>query len=122
MIVAFFVVKWLLRFVVSHTFNGFAIYRVILGAGLLIGLYTNAIPDVSNDAKAEKKEPPVLTAPGHQQLPGCARQPRLETLPPVVTPLSPATDAGTDTAAVTPATTNIASGDAGHDHRPGAVN
>jgi undecaprenyl-diphosphatase len=48
-IVAFFVVKWLLRFVQSHTFNGFAIYRVLLGGGLLIGLYTHAIPDVSND-------------------------------------------------------------------------
>ena len=49
MVVAFFVVKWLLRFVQSHTFNGFAIYRVILGGGLLIGLYTHAIPDVTNE-------------------------------------------------------------------------
>jgi undecaprenyl-diphosphatase len=48
-IVAFFVVKWLLRFVQSHTFNGFAIYRVILGGVLLIGLYTHAIPDVTDE-------------------------------------------------------------------------
>lgn len=33
---AFIVVRWLVRFVQSHTFNGFAIYRVVLGAGLLI--------------------------------------------------------------------------------------
>jgi undecaprenyl-diphosphatase len=33
---AFIVVKWLLHFVQHHTFNGFAIYRVILGAALLI--------------------------------------------------------------------------------------
>jgi undecaprenyl-diphosphatase len=33
---AFFVVKWLIRFVQSHTFNGFAVYRVLLGAGLLL--------------------------------------------------------------------------------------
>ena len=40
-VVAFFVIKWLLRFVQSHTFNGFAIYRVILGGGLLIAIYTH---------------------------------------------------------------------------------
>jgi len=33
---AFVVVKWLIHFVQSHTFNGFAIYRILLGAGLLI--------------------------------------------------------------------------------------
>lgn len=35
---AFVVVKWLIRFVQSHTFNGFAIYRVVLGAVLLLWL------------------------------------------------------------------------------------
>ena len=64
MVVAFFVVKWLLRFVQSHTFNGFAIYRVILGGGLLIGLYTHAIPDVSNEeAKSPAAVPPPIVAP-----------------------------------------------------------
>lgn len=33
---AFVVVKWLIRFVQSHTFNGFAVYRILMGAGLLI--------------------------------------------------------------------------------------
>ena len=33
---AFLVVKWLLRFVQGHTFNGFAVYRLVLGAALLI--------------------------------------------------------------------------------------
>lgn len=33
---AFVVVKWLIHFVQSHTFNGFAVYRIILGTALLI--------------------------------------------------------------------------------------
>ncbi len=37
---AFIVVRWLLRFVQSHTFNGFATYRVILGVVLLIMAWT----------------------------------------------------------------------------------
>jgi undecaprenyl-diphosphatase len=32
---AFVVVKWLIRFVQSHTFNGFAWYRIVLGGALL---------------------------------------------------------------------------------------
>lgn len=35
-IAAFVVVRWLIRFVQSHTFNGFAIYRVLLGVALLV--------------------------------------------------------------------------------------
>jgi undecaprenyl-diphosphatase len=35
-ITAFLVVKWLLRFVQSHTFKGFAWYRLILGGALLL--------------------------------------------------------------------------------------
>lgn len=33
---AFFVVKWLLAFVRTHSFTGFAIYRILLGAALLL--------------------------------------------------------------------------------------
>ncbi len=64
-IVAFFVVKWLLRFVQSHTFNGFATYRVLLGGGLLIALYTHAIPDVGNegDKSAAAMQPASAIAP-----------------------------------------------------------
>jgi len=36
---AFVVVKWLIRFVQSHTFNGFAWYRIALGGGLLAWAY-----------------------------------------------------------------------------------
>lgn len=39
---AFVVVKWLIRFVQSHTFNGFALYRIVLGVGLLIYAATAA--------------------------------------------------------------------------------
>lgn len=34
--VSFFAVKWLLRYVQHHTFIGFGVYRIILGAGLLL--------------------------------------------------------------------------------------
>lgn len=33
---AFLVVRWLIRFVQSHTFNGFAWYRLVMGAALLV--------------------------------------------------------------------------------------
>lgn len=33
---AFIVVKWLIHFVQSHTFNGFAWYRLVMGAALLV--------------------------------------------------------------------------------------
>lgn len=35
-VTAFIAVKWLLRFVQSHTFNAFGIYRIILGALILL--------------------------------------------------------------------------------------
>ena len=37
-IVSFIAVKWLLRYVQSHTFIGFGIYRIIAGAALLLFL------------------------------------------------------------------------------------
>ncbi len=69
-IVAFFVVKWLLRFVQSHTFNGFAIYRVLLGAGLLIAIAVHpSLAKIGEDenpkqkASVRIKDEPTLTAP-----------------------------------------------------------
>lgn len=35
---SFIVVKWLIRYVQSHTFNSFAIYRILVGAALLVWL------------------------------------------------------------------------------------
>jgi len=67
-IVAFFVVKWLLRFVISHTFNGFATYRVILGVVLLVALANHAFPETD----AEKPEPvsiPTQAEPAQTQAP-----------------------------------------------------
>jgi undecaprenyl-diphosphatase len=68
MVVAFFVVKWLLYFVRSHTFNGFAIYRVILGGVLLAALATHALPDTGTttepaNSPAAKEAVPTMTAP-----------------------------------------------------------
>jgi len=53
-VVAFFVVKWLLRFVQSHTFNGFAIYRVILGVILLVALATHSMAEIGTAKEKEK--------------------------------------------------------------------
>ncbi len=41
-VVAFVVVKWLIRFVQSHTFNGFAVYRMCVGAIMLWYLWPKA--------------------------------------------------------------------------------
>jgi|GEM_PF-32585 len=57
MVVAFFVVKWLLRFIQTHTFNGFGIYRVLLGGGLLIALY--CYPSLAEIGKEKPKLIPV---------------------------------------------------------------
>jgi undecaprenyl-diphosphatase len=35
-VTAFIAVKWLLKFVRSHTFNGFGWYRIVLGVGILL--------------------------------------------------------------------------------------
>jgi len=43
-IVAFFTVIWLLRFLRSHTFNGFGVYRVIFGIVLFVALSINLLP------------------------------------------------------------------------------
>ena len=37
--VSFIVVKWMLRYVQNHTFNAFAIYRILLGGSLLSWLF-----------------------------------------------------------------------------------
>lgn len=38
-ITAWISVKWLIRFVQSHTFNAFGIYRILLGAAILLGAW-----------------------------------------------------------------------------------
>ncbi|HEY3861170.1 MAG TPA: undecaprenyl-diphosphate phosphatase [Verrucomicrobiae bacterium] len=42
-IVSFVAVKWLLRYVQSHTFNAFGIYRVLIGGGLLAALAAHVL-------------------------------------------------------------------------------
>ncbi len=37
-ITAFIAVKWLLRYIQSHRFTAFAVYRIVLGAALLLWL------------------------------------------------------------------------------------
>ncbi len=102
-VVAFFVVKWLLRFVQSHTFNGFAIYRVLMGGVLLIALATHALPD-----EGTKEEPGASSLPAQAQ--------PIPTLAPAATPTTntdssssaPATNAAPTPASLPDATTNAA--------------
>lgn len=44
-IVSFVVVRWLIHYVQRHTFNGFAVYRVIVGAALLVAIAMAWIKD-----------------------------------------------------------------------------
>ena len=41
-VTAFIVVKWLMRYIQTHTFNVFAIYRIIFGIALLLLLPSGA--------------------------------------------------------------------------------
>jgi undecaprenyl-diphosphatase len=41
-ITAFVAVKWLLRYIQSHRFTAFAVYRIVLGAALLLWLPATA--------------------------------------------------------------------------------
>jgi undecaprenyl-diphosphatase len=41
-VTAFFVVKWLLRYIATHTFTWFAVYRIALGIALLVCLPSGA--------------------------------------------------------------------------------
>ena len=42
-VVGYLVIAWLLKFLTTHTFRGFMIYRVLLGAGVLVLLSTGVI-------------------------------------------------------------------------------
>ena len=42
-VVSFIAVKWLLRYVQTHTFNAFGWYRILIGGGLLVALAKNWI-------------------------------------------------------------------------------
>ena len=46
-IVAYFVIGWLLRFVSTHDFKGFAVYRVIIGAVILVLISTGVISNIN---------------------------------------------------------------------------
>jgi undecaprenyl-diphosphatase len=126
-IVAFFVIKWLLRFVVSHTFNGFAVYRVLLGGGLLIGLYTHAIPDVSNEATKAAPTPliaPATPATASSDASAVAPNPAPNPAPMPATTNQP--EVSTNAAPIAPGTvgpaTNGATSGSGTDSVPGETN
>jgi undecaprenyl-diphosphatase len=72
MVVAFFVVKWLLHFVQGHTFNGFAIYRVILGVALLVALATHALPNMGASDASKPEAAAAQTEPVPTEAPAAA--------------------------------------------------
>ena len=98
-VVAFFVVKWLLRFVQSHTFNGFAGYRVVLGLVLLIAISTHAMPEIGAIPVPEHASPTAVLAPA-QATP---------TPTPEITPTPTPTPAATTDASSAPVTNTEAS-------------
>jgi hypothetical protein len=101
-IVAFFVVKWLLRFVISHTFNSFAIYRVILGVALLAALATHTLSDTGEGTKDETSAPAVV--PSQPAMPSAPdTNAPIPTLAPASTPTT-----NTDSSSSAPAPTNPA--------------
>jgi undecaprenyl-diphosphatase len=115
-IVAFFVVKWLLRFVISHTFNGFAIYRVILGVALLAALATHTLSDTgerttlpaSEEASPANITSPIVHEPGSTYIrPSPAELVPANTNAPIPT-LAPASapTTNTDSSSSAPAPTN----------------
>lgn len=108
MVVAFFVVKWLLHFVQGHTFNGFAIYRVILGGVLLTALATHALPNMGESeanrpvAKAAQQEAIPTEAPAAAPTTNTDSSATPTNNGPVTTTNSaPATDASTNAAPAT---------------------
>jgi undecaprenyl-diphosphatase len=46
LIVAFIAVKWLLRYIRTHRFTVFAIYRIVLGAALLAAIYSGWLQNI----------------------------------------------------------------------------
>ena len=46
-VVAYFVIGWLLRFVSTHDFKGFAVYRIIIGIVILVLIATGVIQNVN---------------------------------------------------------------------------
>ncbi|AZI43672.1 undecaprenyl-diphosphate phosphatase [Deinococcus psychrotolerans] len=46
-IVAYFVIGWLLRFVSTHDFKGFAVYRIIIGVIILVLIYSGVINNLN---------------------------------------------------------------------------
>jgi undecaprenyl-diphosphatase len=118
MVVAFFVVKWLLRFVQSHTFNGFAIYRVILGVALLVALATHALPEMGKETGPSDRNTKIYVPAGNpppppeQSMPAITNENLIETNAPSSQPiptLAPAAapTTNTDSSSSAPAVTNL---------------
>ncbi len=101
-IVAFFVIQWLLRFVQTHSFNGFAIYRILLGGALLIALHSHAIPELG---AAEPKPASVETVTPVNPTP--MPTPQVAPTPATNAAVAPVVPAVPDTSASAPAVTNI---------------
>jgi undecaprenyl-diphosphatase len=47
LIVAFIAVKWLLRYIRTHRFTPFSIYRIALGTLLLVAIYSGWLQDIA---------------------------------------------------------------------------
>ena len=106
MIVAFFVVKWLLRFVQSHTFNGFAVYRLVLGFVLLAALATHALPDMGSEPKPASLEGAAAATDSAVPAPAPTNAPPSQPIPTLAPAAAPTTN--TDSTSPAPAPTTNA--------------
>jgi undecaprenyl-diphosphatase len=61
-IVSFIAVKWLLRYVQSHTFNVFGWYRIVLGIGIFLFLLASRRSDTSTIQTRQNNQRPHLIA------------------------------------------------------------
>jgi undecaprenyl-diphosphatase len=94
-VVAFFVIKWLLHFVVSHTFNGFAVYRIVLGLVLLGALANGSLPEISAKKKAVAETPPPSAPAASESSPTPTLTPtptQMEAPPTMAPALAPTND------------------------------
>lgn len=57
LVVAFIAVKWLLHYIRSHRFTPFSIYRILLGAALLVAIYSGWMQNGEQAAKPLREVP-----------------------------------------------------------------
>jgi hypothetical protein len=61
-IVSFIAVKWLLRYIQTHTFIAFGWYRIVVGGGLLVFLMTHPVKPLPQPSASVTFPAPIAVA------------------------------------------------------------